>query len=214
MTVARALALFIALGVPAAAVNAQGVAVGGALSDNIQRFDGDPTLNRLDGASLGWMIVGEVRFGHWVARGEGSRDQTIRNAQTTTLTLNGGPATIQSELSHATRDIAAVGGYGRDITSRMAFSILGGASAVVVHRAFTTDAGQLVLIPPSTVPTSAVTTTHVDRFPVWTAEANVVVRVTSHFGVAGGVRAQPISLADDLSGRSVRSFVGMMWRLK
>ena len=155
----RALALLIALGIPVASAEAQTLAVGGAIQQNIQRFDGDASLNRLDGESIGWLIIGGGRIGHWVVRGEGSRDATIRNVQSTALILSGRPITIQSELSHDMREVAALGGYARDFTSRFGVTLLGGVSAVTVHRAFTTDAGQLVLIPPSTIPTTAVTTT-------------------------------------------------------
>jgi hypothetical protein len=214
MMMTRALALLIALGIPVASAEAQTLAVGGAIQRNIQRFDGDASLNRLDGESIGWMIIGGGRIGHWVVRGEGSRDATIRTVQSTALTLSGRPITIQSELSHDMRDVAALGGYARDFTSRFAVTFLGGVSAVTIHRAFTTDAGQLVLIPPSTIPTTGVTTTYTDRFRVWTAEANIAVRGTGHIEVIGGIRVQPISLTDDLNGRSVRTFGGILWRLK
>jgi hypothetical protein len=214
MMITRALAVFIALSIPVASAEAQSLVVGGAIQQNSQRFDGDASLNRLDGASPGWVIVTGARLGHWVLRGEGSRDRTIRDADSTTLTVNARPVTIQSELSHDMREVAALGGYARDFSARFAVTLIGGVSAVTVHRAFTTNAGQLILIPPSTVPTTSVTTTYVDRFVVWTVEADVVVRATRHLGVIGGIRAQPISLSDDLSGRSIRTFAGLVWRLK
>jgi hypothetical protein len=214
MTITSALALLIVLVIPGASAEAQSLAVGGAIQQNIQRFNGDASLNRLDGASPGWMILGGARIGHWVLRVEGSRARTIRNADSTTLTVNGRLVTIHSELSHDMREIAAFGGYARDLSDRFEIALLGGMSAVTVHRAFTTDAGQLILIPPSSVPTTAVTTTYVDRFVAWTVEADVVVRATRHLGAIGGIRAQPIDLSDDLSGRSVRPFVGLVWRLQ
>ena len=58
------------------------------------------------------------------------------------------------------------------------------------------------------------TTTSVDRFTVWTAEADIAVRATGHVEVIGGIRVQPISLNDDLHGRSVQTFGGILWRLK
>jgi hypothetical protein len=209
----HALVLLVALGLSASAYG-QSLTVGGAIQHDIQRFEGDASLNRLDGETLGWMIVGSARIHRWVIRGEGSRDATIRSIQSLTLTVNGRPTTINSELSHDLCEIAVLGGYARDLGSRVEVAFLGGISAVTVHRAFTTDAGQLVLIPPSTVPPAAVTTTLVDRFTVWTAEANAVVHATRHVGIIGGVRLQPISLADDLSGRSVRTFAGMVWQFK
>jgi hypothetical protein len=214
VSMARALAFLLALGIPVASAEAQTFAVGAAIQENIQRFDGDASLNRLDGASIGWLIIGGAQSGPWVVRGEGSRDATIRNVQSTPLTLNGRPITVQSELSHDMRDVAALAGYARDVTSRLGVTFLGGVAAVTVHRAFTTDAGQLVLIPPSTIPPTAVTTTFVDRFGVWTAEVNVALRATSHLEVFGGLRVQPIALTSDLNGRSVRTFGGILWRLK
>jgi hypothetical protein len=214
MTMIRALALLIALGLSAAAAHAQSLTAGGALYQNIQRFDGDRSLNRLDGVSAGWMIVGGARIGHWVVRGEGSRDGTIRNVQTTSLTVNARPVTIQSELSHNMREVAVLGGYAHNVTGRFEITLLGGLSAVTVHRSFTTDAGLLILVPPSTVPATSVTTTFVDRFTVWTVQADVVGRAAHRLGVIGGIRVQPISLADDLSGRSIRLFGGLVWRLK
>lgn len=210
----RCLVLLAALSVPAAPVHGQSLTIGGAIQYDVQRFDGDASLNRLDGASLGWMLVGGARIDHWLIRGEGSRGETIRNTQTLMLTVNERPATIDSELSHDMREIAVFGGYAHDVGGRFEAAILGGISAVTVHRTFTTDAGQLILIPPSPVPASALTTTFVDRFKVWTAEADVVVHATPHIGVLGAVRVQPISLADDLSGRSVRTFAGIVWQSK
>jgi hypothetical protein len=210
----RVILLLAALGVPAAPVHGQSLTIGGAIQYDVQRFHEDASLNRLDGESLGWMLVGGARIDHWLIRGEGSRGETIRNTQTLMLTVNQRPTTIDSELSHDTREIAVLGGYAHDVGGRFEAAILGGISAVTVHRTFTTDAGQLILVSPSTIPTTAVTTTVVDRFAAWTAEADVVVHATRHVGIVGGVRVQPMSLADDLSGRSVRMFAGMMWQFK
>ena len=208
----RVLVLLAALAVPAAPVHGQSLTVGGAIQYDVQRFDGDSSLNRLDGESLGWMLVGGARIDRWLIRGEGSRGATIHNTQTLMLTVNQRPTTIASELSHDSREIAVLGGYAHSVGARCKAEILGGISAVTVHRTFTTDAGQLILIPPSAIPT--VTTTFVDRFAAWTAEADVVVHATRRIGVVGGVRVQPISLADDVSGRSVRTFAGMLWQFK
>jgi hypothetical protein len=208
------MAMLIVLGISGGSAEAQSFVVGAAIHQTVQRFDGDPSLNRLDGASLGWTIAGGARVGSWVIRGEGSRDGTIRNDQSTTLTLTGRPVTIQSQLSHDLHEVAVLGGYAHDFTDRFEISALGGLSAVTVHRSFTTNAGQTVLIPPSSVPTGAVTTTLVDRFTVWTLDADVVVHANRHVGVMAGLRAQPISLADDLSGRFVRPYAGVIWRFK
>jgi hypothetical protein len=214
MAVKCAMVLLIALGMSAASVHAQSVVVGAAIHTTIQRFDGDPSLNRLDGESPGWTVGGGVRLGHWVLRGEASRDSTIRNVQSATLIVSGRSLSIDSELAHDTHEVAALGGYAFDFGKRFEVAALGGVSAVTVHRAFTTNAGQLVLIPPSTVPSSPVTTTLVDRFAAWTTEANLMVHATRHLGVTAGVRAQPISLANDLSGRFIRPFAGVAWQIR
>jgi hypothetical protein len=214
MVLKCAMAALIALCISAVSARAQSVAVGAAIHKTIQRFDGDPSLNRLDGESLGWTIGGSARLGQWVVRCEGSRDGIIRNAQSTTLTVSGRSLSIDSELSHDMHEVAALGGYALDFTKRFEVAVLGGVSAVTVHRAFTTNAGQLVLIPPSTFPTGPVTTTFADRFATWTAEVNVVVHATRHVGVTAGVRTQPISLADDLAGRFFRPFAGVAWQFR
>lgn len=214
MAVMRAVMLLAALGIPAVSADAQSVTVGGAAQESVQRFDGDASLNRLDGDSLGWMVLGGARFGHWVARGEASRDSAIQNTESITLTVRGSPATIHSGLSHDMREIAALGGYSHDFSRRIEVIGLGGVSFVTVRRAFTSDAAEQVLIPPSTIPTAAVTTTIVDRFTAWTAEADVSIRLTPHIHAIGGVRLQPISLSDDLSGRSVRTLAGLVWQFK
>jgi hypothetical protein len=193
---------------------AQSVTVGAGIHQNIQRFAGDPSLNRLDGQSRGWNVLGGTRLGHWVIRAEASRDATVRNADTTSLLVGTQPVTVHSELSHDMRDVAVLGGYATDLVRRVEVTILGGASTVGVHRAFTTDAGQQVLVPPSTVPPAAVTTTFDDRFTTWTVEGNGLIRVSARLGVIGGVRVHRISLREDITGVSVRPFIGGVWRLR
>jgi hypothetical protein len=213
MAVKWVLALLVALGIPVASADAQSLSIGGAVHENFQRFEGDPSLNRLDGDSVGWMLFGGARFGRWVARGEGSWDSTIRNAQSITLTVRGSPVTIHSELSHRLREVAALGGYAYDVTHRFEVTVVGGVSFVTVHRAFTTDAGEQVLIPPSTVPTTTVTTTFTDRFATWTAGADIDVGLTRHLDGSSGVRFVPLSISNDLSGRSIRITAGLAWRV-
>src|SRR5262245_27063184 len=105
MTIPRALAFLLALGISVAPLRAQSLAIGGAIQQNIQRFEGDASLNRLDGASPGWVIFGGARIGRLVVHAESSRDRTIRSVDTATLTVNARPVTIRSELSHDMREV-------------------------------------------------------------------------------------------------------------
>src|SRR5262245_11139939 len=123
----RTLVLLLALGLSASA-RGQSLTVGGAIQRDTQRFAGDASLNRLDGESLGWMIVGGARIDRWVIRGEGSRDVKIRNRQSLTLMVNKRPTTIDSELSHDMREIAVLGGYVRDVGNRFEVAFVGGIS--------------------------------------------------------------------------------------
>ena len=205
--------LLVVLSLSAVSLEAQSLTVGGAIQQNMQRFDEDLSPNRLDGNSFGGMLMGGARLGPLVVRGEASRDWGIRDVQSTTLTLNGRATTIHSELTHDMREVAALAGLAGNL-GRVEMSVLGGVSSVWVHRSFSTDAGQFVLIPPSTVPIAPTTTTLVDRFATWTAEVDVAVYVTPRLGVIGGVRGQPILLSEDLSGRNVRPFAGAVWRFK
>src|SRR5262245_39286465 len=208
-----ALILLIALSLSAVSSEAQSLTVGGAIQQNMQRFDGELSPSRLDGNSFGGMLMGGARLGPLVVRGEASRDWGVRDVQSTTLTLNGVATTIHSELTHDTREVAALAGLAGNL-GRVEMSVLGGMSSVWVRRSFSTDAGQFVLISPSAVPIAPVTTTLVDRFATWTAEAAVAVYVSPRLGVIGGVRGQPITLSADLSGRNIRPFAGAVWRFK
>ncbi len=214
MTLRRALPIALVLLIRIAPAAAQTVTVGAGVHQNVQRFDGDPSLDRLDGQSRGWSVLGGTRIGRWVIRAEVSRDATIRNAEATSLLVGTRPVTVHSELSHDMRDLAVLGGYGTDLSRRVEVTFLAGASTVSVHRTFTTDAGQQVLVPPSTVPPAAVTTTFDDRFTTWTVESDGLVRVSSRLGVIGGVRVHRIRLTQDITGLSVRPFVAGVWRLR
>jgi hypothetical protein len=105
-------------------------------------------------------------------------------------------------------------GYSRDLNARVQLNIVGGVSRVTVHRTFTTDAGELILVSPSTIPSSTSTTPLVDRFVAWSVGADVLVRAGHHFGMMAGVRTEPLRLRSDLSGQSLRALAGVMWQLQ
>jgi hypothetical protein len=203
---------FAALGQGPAA--AQSLMVGGGGEASVQRFAGDSTLNRLNGTAAGWAVFGGARLGSLLVRAEGSHEGTIRDLQMTSVIVNGRPVTIRSELSHHTDEVAVLGGYARDLTHRVQVSIVGGVSLMTVHRTFTTNAGELILVSPSTIPPAESTTMLVDRFVRWNVGADSVIRVAHQVGVMAGVRAGPLTLKTDLSGRSVRVVAGVVWQLR
>ena len=196
----------------------QVVLAGGGLQRDVQRFSGDPDLNRLDGATRGWTVFGGVTLGsHIVARAESSRGGDIDDEQMFTVDVDGRSTTIRSGLTHRTRSIAALGGYSQPISSRVRLVFLGGASFTHVERGFTTNAPGLILVPVpnQTVVTQAASpvnsTTLEDDFTAFIAGVDAIVLVLRHIGIVAGIRAQPLDLEVDLSGWSVRPFLGAAW---
>jgi hypothetical protein len=213
VNVRRLTVVLIALGgLRTAPVFAQSVTLGGEVAANMQWFSGDPSLNRLNGTTAGWTVLGGVRLGRLVVRAEGSREGTIRDVQTTSVFVNGRSVSIRSELAHDMDAISALGGYARNLTARVELTLVGGVSFITVHRSFVTDAGELLLISPSTIPPTPTTTTLVDRFAAWSIGADVFVRATRHIGMIAGVRTEPLTLRSDLSGQSLRVLAGAAWR--
>jgi hypothetical protein len=177
-----------------------------------QHFDGDPSLNRLDGTAKGWTILGGARIGPWVVRGEGSRQGLIHDVQAATVIVDGRPLTIHSELTHRMEAVAALGGYAYKASPHLEIAALAGVAVVTVHRSFASDAGQLILVSPSTIPAAPAIVTLVDRFAAWSAGADVSLRASRHIGLVGGIRTEPLKLRSDLSGRSLRVLAGLAWR--
>jgi hypothetical protein len=190
---------------------------GGGLQRDVQRFSGDPGLNRLDGAARGWMVFGGITLrSHLAVRVEGSRGDTIDNEQVFTLDVDGRSTTIRSSLDHRSRSLATLGGYAQPISSRVSLIFLAGASFTHVERTFTTNAPDQILVPVpgQTVVTQAapVNATKLDDdFTAFISGVEAVVSITRHLGIVAGVRAQPLDLDVDLSGWSVRPFAGGAW---
>lgn len=195
-----------------APVRAQTVIVGGAVEAGIQRFSGDPAMNRLNGSAAGWTLVGDLRFGRVAARVEGWRDRAIEDTETTTLVANGRPVTIHSSLAHDAHAVAALVGYVHNVSSRVQVAGIGGISSITVTRTFTTDAGQLILVRPSTVPANP--TIIVDRFAAWSVGADVVVRTSSRIRLLAGFRSEPLRMKSDISGVCVRLLGGAAWIIR
>jgi hypothetical protein len=195
-------------------VHAQSIAFGGGVQRSLQRFDGDPSLNRLDGASSGWWVSGRVRAGHWLARGEFFRDSTIREVDATTLFVGTRTVTVHSELAHDLSAAAALGGYAVDVTRRLELAALGGPSWITIQRTFTTDAARQILVSPSPVPTTAIATTLNDRFLAWAVEGVGGVRLNARVGLTGGLRLERLRLNEDITGWDFAPFVGAAWRVK
>jgi hypothetical protein len=130
----------------------------------------------------------------------------------TNLDVDGEPVTVHSSLSHDVRSVAVLAGYTHMASSRVQLAYLAGVSFTTVHRTFTTDAAQILLVSPSVPPSSPSISTMVDRFAVLNAGADVYVRAAPHLYVTAGIRAQPLKLQSDLSGYSVRALGGVSWR--
>jgi hypothetical protein len=128
------------------------------------------------------------------------------------LVANARPVTIRSDLAHDMNSVAALVGYVRDLSRRVEVAVLGGASLVTVHREFTSDAGSLLLVSPSTVPSAPTTITLEDRFVAASVGADVFIRASRRISLMAGVRTEPLTLETDLSGRSIRLLAGVAWR--
>jgi hypothetical protein len=69
-----------------------------------------------------------------------------------------------------------------------------------------------LLVNPSAVPPAPTTTTLEDRFAAASVGADVFVRASRRISLMAGVRTEPLTLENDLSGRSVRLLAGVVWR--
>lgn len=184
--------------------------VGGAVQQDVQRFAEDVVPNRLDGSAIGWRLGAEALVWRHVAlAAEWSDAGTIEDSRITTLDVNGRTVTIASTFVHRTRALAAFGGFGHPLTTRMRVAYLLGVAFTNVRREFTSDAARTVLVAPSDP--SAVSPAVVDRFPALAGGVDALVRVAYGVHLSAGVRAQRIRLEPDLRGWSVKTFIGAGW---
>jgi hypothetical protein len=197
-----------------ASADAQTLVAGGAVGVGIERFGGDPELNRLDGTALGWTLFSGVGLGPLVVRVEGWRDGAIDDIETTSLVANGRPVTIQSSLAHHAHAVEVLAGHARDVSSNLQIALVGGISYITISRSFTTNAGELLLVRPSTVPATATTTRMTDRFAAWSVGGDISFRAADRVRVLAGVRTGPLRLKDDLAGFRVRLLAGAVWTLR
>jgi hypothetical protein len=148
---------------------------------------------------------------HLLVAVEWSDAGTIEDVRTTALDVNGRPATITSTFGHQTTAFAALGGLSH-MLRRMRLSYLVGVAFTEVDRVFASNAPGLVLVNPSDLPASA-SSTRSDRFREMTGGVSVSFPIRGRLDAVAGVRAQRITLPSDLSGWSVRTFIGAGWRL-
>jgi hypothetical protein len=194
---------------------AQEVWVGAALIRDVQRFDdgvfAETVPLRLNGASTGWTVLGGVRVLTRIAATlEWSEPGTITDVRSTSLTVNGRPVTITSTFAHTTRAVSGLAGYTHRVGSRLRLSYLGGVSSTRVERQFTSGASGAVLVRPSNV-VDAGTSVITDDFFGVVGGLDAHVALTRHLQVVAGFRAQPLELAPEHAGWSIRSFVGGGW---
>jgi hypothetical protein len=210
-----------------APAGAQNLMLSAAVQRDIQRFPEGDVPTRLDGSAAGWMVGADVRLrNHLVLAVEWSDAGTIQDARTSALDIDGRTVVITSTFRHDTRTAAALGGYSHRLSSRVRVWYLGGVSFTQVGREFASNAPGLVLVGPSDPSTSAFSTL-VDRFWGLTGGVDAHVRIERRLHVVAGLRAQRITLHPatqsprrggpglplDVSGWSVRTFVGAGWGL-
>jgi hypothetical protein len=190
--------------------SAQRLWIGGAVQRDVQRFTEDVVPNRLNGSAIGWSLNAETLVRRRVAlAAEWFEAGVIEDLQTTTLDVNGRTVAISSTFRHRTRALAALGGFGHELTTRVRLAYLVGVAFTHVRREFTSDAAGMVLVAPSD-PTAAGPAV-VDRFPALTGGVDALVRLAKGAHLAAGVRAQHMALDPDLTGWSVRTFIGAGW---
>jgi hypothetical protein len=180
-----------------------------AIEHDVQRFSGAPALNRLDGSANGWTVIGGIEAGRRVAvRADVTRGGTIASTQTIALDVDGRAVAVRSRLAHRITAIGIYGGYTQTFGDRWALAYLGGVSFTSVRREFTTDASQLLLVPPSTTSSTPAGQTIVDRGAGIAAGADALVRIRGPLTAIVGVRVQRIDLDPDLTGVAIRPFAG------
>jgi hypothetical protein len=205
-----ALAVVTCLTAPA---GAQNLVLSGVVQRDMQRFPEGDVPTRLDGSATGWMVGAAVRlWSHLALAVEGSDAGTIEDARTTTLDIDGRTIAITSTFRHHTRTVAALGGYSHMLSPRVRVAYLVGVSFTEVGREFASNAPGLVLVAPSD-PAASGRSALVDRFRNMTGGVDAFVRISRRLHAVAGVRAQRVTLPLDVSGWSVKTFVGAGWGL-
>jgi hypothetical protein len=199
-------AAFIASARPALA---QPPVFGVSLQHAIEQYSDDASLNRLDGNAIGMAVFGGISRGPFLVRLEGAFGRPIDDRRVTTIETNGRTVTIESTLAHHAHALSALGGYTHQVSSRLRLAYLGGVSLTRVSRAFSSNAGDVLLVQPSTRGSS--TTRTVDRFSTLSAGADLFVRTRGRMHLMAGVRFEPMRLREDIDGYRVRSLAGVAW---
>ena len=197
----------------AAPAGAQNLMLSGSVQRDTQRFPEGDAPTRLDGSATGWMAGADVRLRNYLALAvEVSDAGTVEDVRTTSLDIEGRTAVITSTFRHHTTTAAVLGGYSHMVLSRVRVAYLGGVSLTQVKREFASNAPGLVLVGPSDLSASGLSAL-VDQFWGMTGGVDAVVRIRRRLHAAAGLRAQRITLPPDISGWSVRPFVGVRWGL-
>jgi hypothetical protein len=190
---------------------AQTVWVSGAVQRDVQRFPEDEAPNRLDGAATGWSVGATLRMlTHLVLAAEWSDAGTIDDVRTTPLSVDGRTIAITSTFRHETTTLTTLAGYRHTLFSRVGVAYLGGVAFTRVRREFLSNAPGLVLVSPSDLTTSS-RSDLADRFHDLTGGVDAVVRIKGRVYAVTGIRAQKIRLLPDISGWSLRTFIGAGW---
>jgi hypothetical protein len=156
------------------------------------------------------MILGGASIqSHLAMRAEVSRDDDIENADAFTVEIDGRQATVRFSLRHSTRTVSFLGGFTHAV-SRSRISYLAGVSLTHVERTFATNAPGLILLPSPSRPDSTIAA-RVDDFAALSGGADVTLPIYRHFVMLAGVRLQRLALDIDISGYSIRPFVGGAW---
>lgn len=209
-SILAAVALLTCVTAPA---GAQNLMLSAAVQRDLQRFPEGDVPARLDGWATGWKAVAGVRLrSHLALALEWSDAGTIEDARTTALDINGRTVAINSTFRHRTRTAAALGGYSHRLWSRVRVAGLAGLASTQVRRDFASNAPGVVLVGPSDASPPG-RSSLVDRWWGMTGGVDAVVRIRWRLHAVAGVRAQKITLPPDVSGWSVRTFVGAGWEL-
>jgi len=168
---------------------------------------------RLNGSATGWTVGAAARLpNHLAVAVEWFDAGTIEDVRRMTLDIDGRAVAITSTFRHRTRTAAVLGGYSHMLSSRVRVAYLVGAAFTTVRREFESNAPGVVLVSPSD-PAASGHSALVDRFREVTGGADAFVRLTGRLHLVFGMRAQKVGLPLDVSGWSVKTFVGAGWAL-